>query len=59
MDELAKNVRTANNPGKSYFIMANLKYAYTQFILHNDKKHSNFNLLGGNATGADIFLNGF
>ena len=38
MDELAKNVRTANNPGKSYFIMANLKYAYTQFILHNDKK---------------------
>ena len=36
-----------------------LKYAYSQLPPHPDtQKHCNFNILGGNATGTNKFLNG-
>ena len=46
--------------GTLYFSKIDLKYAYSQVPLHEDtQKHSNFNILGGNATGTYRFINGF
>ena len=46
--------------GKIYFSKIDLKYAYSQLPLHPvTQKHCNFNILGGNDTGTNKFLNGF
>ena len=46
--------------GKYFFSKIALKYAYSQIPLYdNIKKHCNFNILGGKATGTYRFINGF
>ena len=43
-----------------FFSKLDLKYAYSQIPLdENIKKHCNFNILGGKATGLYRFINGF
>ena len=49
-----------NNPGQYFFSNIDLKYAYSQIPLdENIKKHCNFNIIGGKATGTYRFINGF
>ena len=49
-----------NKPGQYLFSKIDLKYAYSQIPLdENIKKHCNFNIIGGKATGTYRFINGF
>ena len=49
-----------NLPGQYWFSKVDLKYAYSQIPLdENIQKNCNFNILGGRATGAYRFINGF
>ena len=49
-----------NKPGQYLFSKIDIKYAYSQIPLdENIKKHCNFNIIGGKATGTYRFINGF
>ena len=46
--------------GKYFFSKTDLKYAYSQIPLDDSiKKHFNFNIIGGKASGTYRFINGF
>ena len=61
MDSVAVYIsERKNKQGKYFFSKIDLKYAYSQIPLDdNIKKHCNFNILGGKATGIYRFINGF
>ena len=61
MDSVAVYIsERKNKQGKNFFSKIDLKYAYSQIPLdENIKKHCNFNILGGKATGTYRFINGF
>ena len=61
MDAIACKIsELKQKTGTLYFSKIDLKYAYSQVPLHEDtQKHCNFIILGGNATGAYRFINGF
>ena len=61
MDSVAVYIsERKNKQGKYFFSKIDLKYAYSQIPLDdNIKKHCNFNILGGKATGTYRFINGF
>ena len=61
MDKIAMKIfELKTTEGTLYLSKIYLKYAYSQLPLHPEtQKHCNFNILGGNATGAYRLLNGF
>ena len=61
MDSVAVYISQRKNiKGEYFFSKIDLKYAYSQIPLDdNIKKHCNFNILGGKATGTYRFINGF
>ena len=61
MDSVAVFISERKNKTAHYFFSKiDLKYAYSQIPLdENIKKHFNFNILGGKATGTYRFINGF
>ena len=61
MDKICMKIsELKTQEGKIYFSKIDLKYVYSQLPLHPvTQKHCNFNILGGNGTGTNKFLNGF
>ena len=61
MDKIAMEFsELKTTQGTLHFSKIDLKYAYSQLPLHPEtRKHCNFNILGGKATGTYRFLNGF
>ena len=50
----------STEPGTFYFSETDLKYAYSQILLDPYlRKHCNFNILGGQATGTYRFPTGY
>ena len=61
MDSVAIHISERKpKQGKYFFSKSDLKYNYSQILLgDNIKKHCNFNILRGKATGTYRFINGF
>ena len=60
IDSISQHINDSNHGENVHFSTIDLKYAYSQLNLHPDTaRHSNFNIICGDATGTYRFKSGF